>query len=191
MLSQIKIFKYKSFFSLYLNYRMLFNNFIDLIFVNEKCFDVSCCDIINKYIIDNNLPDTKMIDETSELSTFVEKIETILCDTIGKYYINFANKCDGFNVVKEEMLFNPFCIYTNNYIDLFEVNYEQSIFKYMICIIFLDDNSKITFFNNHVLQPNKGDLMLFPCEWFFIYKLEPVNKDIKNNIILNNIIKKF
>jgi hypothetical protein len=168
---------------------MLFNNLLDLIFVNEKCVDASCCDIINKYIIDNNISDSKMIDESNELYTFVEKIEIILGETIGKYYLSFANKCDGLNVVKEEMLFNQFCIYTNNYIDLFDVNYEQSVYKYMICILFLDDNSKITFLNNHILYPNKGDLILFPCEWFFIYNLEPVNKDIKNNIILNNIIK--
>jgi hypothetical protein len=114
-----------------------------------------------------------------------------LCETIGQYYIKFANKCDNFNIIKEKMLFNPFCIYTNNYIDEFDVNYDKSLYKYMISIIFLDDNSKITFFNEHILYPAKGDLILFPCEWFFIYKIEQINNDIKNNIILNNVIKKF
>ena len=54
----------------------------------------------------------------------------------------------------------------------------------------LDDNSKITFFNNHIVHPNKGDLILFPCEWFFIYKVESINNK-KNNFIMNNVIKKF
>jgi hypothetical protein len=170
---------------------MLFNNFLDLICVNEKCVDTSCCDIINEYINNNNITDSKIIDETTEISRYINNLEIILCETIGKYYMSFVNKCDGFNVVKQEMLFNSFCIYTNNSVDLFDVNYEQSVYKYMICIIFLDNNSKITFYNNHIIYPNKGDLILFPCEWFFIYKLEPVNNNIKNNIILNNIIKKF
>jgi hypothetical protein len=104
--------------------------------------------------------------------------------------MSFSDNCDGFNVVKQEILFNSFCIYTNNYIDKFDVNYEQSIYKYMISIIFLDDNSKITFFNNHIVHPNKGDLILFPCEWFFIYKVESINNK-KNNFIMNNVIKKF
>jgi hypothetical protein len=170
---------------------MLFDNFQDLIFINKNCVNISCCNAINEYISKNNIIDYKTIDESSELSIFIDNLETILCETIGSYYLKFKNKCDGFNIIKEEMLFNQFCIYTNNYIDLFDVNYDLSIYKYMICIIFLDDNSQVTFFNNHIFYPNKGDLMLFPCEWFFIYKIESINKNIKNNIILNNIIKKF
>jgi hypothetical protein len=169
---------------------MLFNNFLDLIFVNKKCFDISCCNIINEYIDYNNISDFKIIDESTDLSIFVNNLEIILCKTIGKYYMSFADICDGFNVVKQEILFNSFCIYTNNYIDKFDVNYEQSIYKYMISIIFLDDNSKITFFNNHIVHPNKGDLILFPSEWFFIYKVESINNK-KNNFIMNNVIKKF
>ena len=169
---------------------MLFNNFLDLIFVNKKCFDISCCNIINEYIDYNNISDFKIIDESTDLSIFVNNLEIILCKTIGKYYMSFADICDGFNVVKQEILFNSFCIYTNNYIDKFDVNYEQSIYKYMISIIVLDDNSKITFFNNHIVHPNKGDLILFPSEWFFIYKVESINNK-KNNFIMNNVIKKF
>lgn len=170
---------------------MLFNNFKDLIFVNKNCLDISYCDAINECINKNNIIDFKVLDESSsDLSIFINKLELILCDTIGKYYISFSDSCDGFNVVKQEMMFNPFCIYTNNYIDLFDVNYEQSIYKYMISIIFLDNDSKITFLNDHILYPSKGDLILFPCEWFFIYKVESINNN-KNKFILNNIIKKF
>jgi hypothetical protein len=60
----------------------------------------------------------------------------------------------------------------------------------MICIVFLDNNSQVTFFNNYTFNPDKGDLILFPCEWFFIYKVESINNK-KNNFIMNNVIKKF
>lgn len=170
---------------------MLFNNLLDLIHINQKCFNTNSCDIINEYICKNSIIDSKPIDDINELKSHIDNLELVLCETIGTYYLKFSNKCDDFNIIKEEMLFNQFCIYTNNYVDTFDVNYELSFYKYMICIIFLDDNSKITFFNNHIIYPSKGDLIIFPCEWFFIYRLESINSDKKNNIILNNIIKRF
>jgi hypothetical protein len=170
---------------------MLFNNLQDLIFINNNCFDISYCDVINNYIYKNNIVTFTLDNIDNEFTTLINNLETVLCEAIGKYYLKFDGKCDNFNIIKEKMLFNSFCIYTNNYIDLFDVNYDLLVYKYMICIVFLDNNSQVTFFNNYTYNPDKGDLILFPCEWFFIYKIESINKDTKNNFILNNIIKKF
>lgn len=194
---------------------MLFNNLLDLIYFKKECLNIKICDILiqilgdnNEFIIPNNLkdynPDDKMtsyvIDYNPD-STDNEKeqqiaiinlfLEKVLQSDVQKYYIKNNNLTNNsYSLLNTSNInINNFIIINTKYKNIFNVCHSLNVYKYLMIIYFLDDNSLITFFNNHILTPSKGDLVIFPVAWFFVYKITKKNEESNNIYIYNNVLK--
>jgi hypothetical protein len=197
---------------------MLFNDLLDLIYFEKECLNIKICDIliqilgdnnefiipnifkgsilddkISSYVIDYNpdSPDNEKEQQIAIINFFLEKV---LQSDVQKYYIKNNNLNNLINnnyslVNTTNININNFIIINTKYQNNFDVCHSLNVYKYLMVIYFLDDNSIITFFNNHILTPNKGDLIIFPVAWFFVYKITKKNEETNNMYIYNNVLK--
>lgn len=148
---------------------MIFNNLLNLIYC-EKAIDNNIC---NDIISDN------------KVDKHFNKLEVTIIILLCKYFKNLKNICDNHSIITYQYGLSEYKIYFGNYTESFSIL--NKIYKYIICILFLDDNSEIVFFNNCIKYPKTGELLLFPSSWFFIFKIRPKNNN-KNTFVINNII---
>ncbi|MFY7730990.1 MAG: hypothetical protein ACOVRN_15835 [Flavobacterium sp.] len=159
---------------------MLFNELRDLIYHAPS-----------EILIDEFL---KLIDNKTECVLESDKdviLETNLLTHL-TYYIQTKNELMKHDFIKSTGLsIGQFTIINQFYNNTFDVCHSLNIYKYLMVIYFLDDNSTITFFNIHTFYPSKGDIVIFPIAWFFIYKILKKNENQNNIYIFNNVLKAY
>jgi hypothetical protein len=147
---------------------MLFNNLQDLIF-KEQIFT------LNEQVSQFNSitdEDTRIFDKIIEIC-------------MQKYKTNLKNMCNGFQVISYDLFLNNYVLLSGEYKEEFRVS--QKLYKYCVCVLFLDNNSLITFFNKLTYQPTAGELYIFPSSWFFTFEVSN-NTNTLNQYIINNIV---
>lgn len=108
------------------------------------------------------------------------------------YYFQTKNELMKHDFIKSTGIsIGQFTIINRFYNNTFDVCHSLNIYKYLMVIYFLDDNSAITFFNIHTLYPSKDDIIIFPVAWFFIYKILKKNENQNNIYIFNNVLKAY
>jgi hypothetical protein len=148
---------------------MLFNNLKDLI-LKENCINSDFCKLLL----------------TNSINNYQNVLDKIITLFICKYIEYFNNKCDNYPVITNNYGITNYQLYFGNFDNnLFEVS--NMFYKYFICIIFLDNYSKITFFEDYYIYPSQGDIVIFPSTWFFIYNITSSSNSI-NYFIVNNIL---
>lgn len=145
---------------------MLFNNLKDFIYI-EKIF--------SDELVLNSI--------TEENTKFLDNIIKICIQT---YKIKLENK--DFKVIPcDDFYFNQYQIKSGPYKEIFEV--KNNYYKYILCIIFLDNNSLIKIMNE-IYHPKIGEIYLFPSAWFFTFEIIKKN-NYENSYLINNIIHSY
>jgi hypothetical protein len=161
---------------------MLFNQLLDLIYHSQYSLSNDDCDLFVNMLGDKTefiISDTNNILETS--------LQSILTN-----FIQIKKNLIKYNFLKKDKLsISEFTIINKDYYNTFDVCHSLNIYKYLTLIYFLDDNSTIIFFNTHTIHPSKGDVIIFPTAWFFVYKIIKKNKKNNNIYIFNNVLKTF
>ena len=127
-----------------------------------------------------------------QLATINFLLENVIQYDLQRYYIKKHELTNNsYSLLNTSNVnINNFVIINKTYQNNFEVCHLINVYKYLMIIYFLDDNSIITFFDNHILKPNKGDLVIFPVAWFFVYKITKKDESCNNIYIYNNMLKK-
>lgn len=187
---------------------MLFNELLDLTYHEPAMLSNEVCDLLLKivggnstFIFPNNLKPSTTTNNTytietehnitspEQLAILHLLLENILLNDLTKY-INIKNSLFKFKFIcTERFRIGEFTILNQDFQNTFDVCHALNIYKYLMVIYFLDDNSKITFFNNHTIELNKGDVVIFPIAWFFVYKILKKNQNENNIYIFNNVLK--
>jgi len=169
---------------------MLFNQLIDLIYHAPQRLSNDLCESLLTILGDNTTEFTVKYDE--EHSQLAIVLEEVLTNDL-QSFITTKNALISYSFVTLSGLnISEFIIINNDeYHNCFDVCHTLTIYKYLMVMYFLDDNSIITFFNTHDIHPKKGDVVIFPIAWFFVYKIAKKNKDIRNVYVYNNVLKQF
>jgi hypothetical protein len=161
---------------------MLFNQLLDLVYHSSSILTDELCESFIQNIGDSD-------EYILPISDIMEKI---LLNDLNNYN-NTKNSLIEFKFLKINGLnIGEFIIINKDYENKFDVCNKLNIYKYLIVIYFLDDNSTIRFFSKmHEINPKKGDVVIFPIAWFFVYKILKKNPDLKNIYLFNNVLKEF
>jgi hypothetical protein len=164
---------------------MLFNQLLDLVYHSSSILTDELCDSLIKILGEN----TECSLQTGEITDVIEKI---LINNLNNYFYTKTSLIE-FKFLKNSGLnIGDFIIINKDYENKFDVCHKLNIYKYLIVIYFLDDNSMIHFFSKmHEINPKKGDVVIFPIAWFFVYKILKKNPDLNNIYLFNNVLKEF
>ena len=161
---------------------MLFNQLLDLVYQDQSLLSNDDCDLFVNMLGDKTefiISDNNNILETS--------LESVLTN-----YIQTKNYLIKYNFLKKDgLIIGEFTIINKDYCNTFDVCHSLNVYKYLTIIYFLDDNSTIIFFNNHTIHPSKGNIIIFPIAWFFVYKIIKKNENNNNIYIFNNVLKTY
>ncbi len=164
---------------------MLFNNLLDLVYHSSSALSNNFCDSLLNILGS----DTELALPPGDTFNNIEQI--LIYNLID--YINDKNALIEFKFVKHTNLkIGEFILINKEYDIKFDVCHKLNIYKYLLVVYFLDDNSLIRFFNDaHEISPKKGDIVIFPIAWFFIYKIIKNNPNMNNVYIFNIVLKDF
>ena len=113
---------------------MLFNQLIDLIYHNESFISNDDCDLFINMI--ENKTEYTIIDNHSSLEN---SLLHVLID-----YIHSKNSLIKYNFINtNRLIIGKFIIINKDYHNTFDVCHTLNIYKYLIIIYFLDNNSEI------------------------------------------------
>lgn len=142
---------------------------------------------IDRVLVNDESIKTMINEITEEDIKIFDKI--ILIEMI-KYSNKLFEMCNDTPLIQYNLFINNYKIQFGNYKEIFEVSNEY--YKYFVCVIFLDNNSIIKFFNKITYTPKCGEIYIFPSAWFFVFEItqqtNTTNKYITSNLI--NIYKK-
>ena len=161
---------------------MLFNQLHELIYHNPLSISIEKCDQLLNILGDKGeitIPHENRILEKDLLVEFVN-------------YYQSKNLLTNYELIKLHGInAGEFTIINKDFHNTFDVCHTLSIYKYLMVVYFLDDNSEIIFFNSYTLSPSKGDVIIFPVALFFVYKIIKKNEKNNNVYVFNNILKDF
>jgi hypothetical protein len=163
---------------------MLFSNLLDLVYHSSSVLTYEICDFLTEKLGEST--DSTLSSENEDV------VEQILVKCLIDYIQN-KNSLIEFKFIKSHgFKIGEFIIINKDYGIKFDVCHNLNIYKYLLVLYFLDDNSVIDFFNkSHEIHPKKGDVVIFPIAWFFVYKILKKNPDLKNIYLFNNVLKEF
>jgi hypothetical protein len=169
---------------------MLFNQLTNLIYHAPQRLSNELCESLLTILGDNITEFTVKYDE--EHSQLAILLEELLTNDLYNF-ITTKNALIPYSFVTlSDLCISEFTIINNDeYHNRFDVCHTLTIYKYLMVMYFLDDNSIVTFFNTHDIHPKKGDVVIFPIAWFFVYKNAKKNKDIRNVYLYNNVLKQY
>ena len=189
---------------------MIFNQLCDLVYNIKSSLSFELCELLLKILgnneiltIPNNVQPKPILNNTftvnmvyepnssNQLSDINFLLENILKNDLTKYIEIKTSLIEFCFINSQNLNIGEFTIINKEYYNTFEVCHQLNIYKYLMVIYFLDDNSIITFFNTYILNPNKGDVIIFPIAWFFVYKITKKQQNLNNIYIFNNIIKRY
>jgi hypothetical protein len=152
------------------------------IYLKSNCIDENTCNYIinvynkediiipslpdissNWYNIVNNILFDKLRINIIEYNNIISStpIENLIINTYSDSFIQLNMRLSSFDKIQSN--------YTSDF------NIKQNIYSIVSYIWFLDNNDhgsfQIIFWDNYIIKPNKGDLIIFPASWEYPYKI--------------------
>jgi hypothetical protein len=153
------------------------------IYINNSLTEPICNEIVEKFECNCNNKQLLKINFDISYDHEWSNIKNTLINEIDKhiniYYENLDNNIFFFNNVHHNKTMNHFVIkkfnkntcYSNFHndccIDL--DNKKSRVLSFIFFLNTIDDGGEIDFFGYHKIKPEKGNIIIFPSEWFFPY----------------------
>jgi hypothetical protein len=118
----------------------------------------------------------------------IKIFDKITLNAILKYSIKLTEICGDNRIIQYNLFINQYKIQVGNYKEVFEVS--NKYYKYFVCVIFLDNNSIIKFFNKTTYLPKCGEIYMFPSAWFFVFEIIQ-QTNTSNKYIISNLINSY
>jgi len=153
------------------------------IYINKSLTDTICDEIVEKFECNCNNKQLLKINFDITHDHEWSNIKNTLINEIDKhiniYYENLDNNIFFFNHVHLNKTINHFVIKkfkknkcSSNFHNDFHINFynkKSRIISFMFFLNTIDDGGEIDFFGYHKIKPEKGNIIIFPSEWFFPY----------------------
>jgi hypothetical protein len=153
------------------------------IYINKSLTETICDEIVEKFECNSQNKTAIQVNIDVSDDHVWSNIKNTVINEIDKhiniYYENLDNNIYFFNNVHHNKIINHIIIkkfkknecFSNNHNDrgVDFHNKKSRILSFMFFLNTIDNGGEVEFFGYHKIKPEKGNIIIFPSEWFFPY----------------------